>query len=251
MTPSTAATNAWISITSSTRVISVLTTDATLHGTTETFTVTSTLNNSSASTNSQYVFSVTLNNPCLMTAPASPADYTYKIDTPAYTWTVPAFNSNSLCTATTTLSVSPTRTWLTLNSSARTLTVSSTDLALAGTSVAFTLTATQNNASASTNSGYTFTIIFSNPCVLTATTSPSSYTYYIDNGAYSWTVPAFIPASGCTYTETLTLSPTPASLSTFGISISGRTITILNTNAAMHGTTQLFTLTSTLNDTNQ
>jgi hypothetical protein len=72
---------------------------------------------------------------------------------------------------------------------------------------------------------------------LTATTSPASKTYYIDNGAYSWTVPSFIPATGCTYTETLTLSPTPASLSTFGISISGRTITVLNTNAAMHGTT--------------
>jgi hypothetical protein len=142
MTPSTTETSAWISITSSTRIIRVLTTDATLHGTTQTFTVTSTLNNSSASTNSQYVFSITLNNPCLMTAPSSPALYTYKIDTAAYSWTVPVFNSNVLCTATTTLSVSPTRTWLTINSSARTLTVSTTDLSLAGTSVAFTLTAT-------------------------------------------------------------------------------------------------------------
>ena len=69
----------WINIDSTARTIKILTTDTSLRGVSETFTVTSTLNNSAASSNSDYTFTVTLENPCFLTAPPNPSPLAYAI----------------------------------------------------------------------------------------------------------------------------------------------------------------------------
>ena len=79
---------------------------------------------------------------------------------------------------------------------------------------------------------------------MTAPSAPSSYTYTIGSGPYSWTVGAWTQDTDCTYTETLTMSPTAS-----WISISGRTIKVVTTDTSLHGTSTTFTVTTTLDDT--
>lgn len=200
-------------------------------------------------------FTITLTDPCPMTAPSNPADYTYSIGASAYTWTVAAYipSSASGCTYTETLTLAKSNgdaapSWITISS--RTITVSTTDISLHGTSATFRVTSTLSNTAATTNTSYTFTITLNNPCVMTAPSNPAAYTYYIDNGAsvsartYSWTLAAYKP-SDCTYTETLSINPSPS-----WISISSRTISVTTTDIAFVGTTT-FTVTSTLSNTSQ
>ena len=119
-------------------------------------------------------------------------------------------------------------TWISISS--RTITVSTPTVSLHGTTATFRVTSTLNNYAATSNTSYTFTITLNNPCVLTAPSNPASYTYYVDNGAavgartYSWTVAAFKP-SECTYTETLSISPSNLSW----ITLSTRTISVMTT----------------------
>ena len=80
LSPTTAS--AWISMNTSTRIIQVSTSTYSLHDTSIAFTVTSTLSYSSAATSS-YTFTITLNNPCLLTPPTA-SDYTYNIGTGPY-----------------------------------------------------------------------------------------------------------------------------------------------------------------------
>ena len=86
--------------------------------------------------------------------------------------------------------------------------------------------------------------VCSDPTSLTAPSAPSSYTYTIGSGPYSWTVGAWTQDTDCTYTETLTMSPTAS-----WISISGRTIKVVTTDTSLHGTSTSFTVTTTLDDT--
>ena len=201
---------------------------------------------------------IVLSNPCTLTAPSNPAAYTYSIDTPAYTWTVAAYYSNSNCIATETLTLqksdgAATPSWGTAPSwisvSSRTITVYTTDTSLHGTSATLRVTSTLSNVAATSNTSYTFTITLNNPCVLTAPSNPASYTYYVDNGTtgaartYSWTVAAYKP-SECTYIETLSISPSNLSW----ITLSSRTISVMTTDISFVGTTT-FTVTSTLSNT--
>jgi hypothetical protein len=141
--------------------------------------VTSTLNNSAATSNTSYTFTITLNNPCVLTAPSNPAAYTYYVDNGAsvsartYSWTLAAYKPSS-CTYTETLSLSPSPSWISISS--RTISVTTTDISFVGTTT-FTVTSTLSNTSQSTNSDYQFVITLSNPCTLTAPANPAAYTY--------------------------------------------------------------------------
>ena len=136
--------------------------------------------------------------------------------------------------------------WIAL--SGRVITVNPTNASLHGNSATFRVTSTINNTSMTSNNSYTFTITLNNPCVLTAPSNPAAYTYYVDNGAsvsartYSWTLAAYKPTA-CTYTETLSINPSPS-----WISISSRTISVTTTDISLVGTTS-FTVTSTLSNT--
>ena len=145
----------WISISS--RTITVSTTTVSLSGTSETFRVTSTLNNAAGTTNTSYTFTITLNNPCVLTAPSNPASYTYYVDNGTTgaartnSWTVAAYKPSE-CTYIETLSISPSNlSWITLSS--RTISVMTTDISFVGTTT-FTVTSTLSNTSSSTNSSY-------------------------------------------------------------------------------------------------
>ena len=83
-------------------------------------------------------------------------------------------------------------------------------------------------------------------CAPSSFTNPSAsdLTYNINTGSSTFTIPAYTQNNGCTYTETLTISPNNISW----LSLSGRTVSITETNTASHGTSQQFTVTSTLND---
>ena len=66
-----------------------------LHGTSETVTVTSTLDDSVSTSDSGYTFTVTLNNPCTSTnlsAPSSPSPYTFDIGGSDHSWTIAAWS---------------------------------------------------------------------------------------------------------------------------------------------------------------
>ena len=195
---------------------------------------------------------IVLSNPCTLTAPSNPAAYTYEIGSTAYTWSLAAYNSNSNCLATETLTLaksdgSAVPSWISISS--RTITVSTTDTSFHATSATFRVTSTLSNVAATSNTSYTFTITLNNPCVLTAPSNPASYTYYVDNGTtgaartYSWTVAAYKP-SECTYIETLSISPSNLSW----ITLSSRTISVMTTDISFVGTTT-FTVTSTLSNT--
>lgn len=71
----------WVTLTG--RTIQISTTDTSLHGTVGTFTVTSAVDDSAGTSNSSYTFTITLNNPCLLTPPTA-SDYTYNIGTGPY-----------------------------------------------------------------------------------------------------------------------------------------------------------------------
>ena len=71
----------------------------------------------------------------------------------------------------------------------------------------------------------------SDPTTLTPPADPADYTYSIGGGPYQWTVPAWTQGTDCTFTETLTMTPTPS-----WISITGRVIKVLTTDVSLHNT---------------
>lgn len=103
----------WITLFESTRTVEVYTTNTDLHNTEETFTVTSILGNGSS--NNSYTFHITLKNPCILTAPPNPSAYTYYIDSLEYSWTLDEYFSDTNCEATETLTISPSREWISID----------------------------------------------------------------------------------------------------------------------------------------
>jgi hypothetical protein len=67
-----------------------------------------------------------------MTAPANPSLYVYTIGAEAHTWTLDAYNSNQLCSAKETLTISPKSDWIFINSD-REISVFTNDMSLGGT----------------------------------------------------------------------------------------------------------------------
>lgn len=68
----------WISI--SGRTVKVVTTDTSLHGTSTTFTVTSTLDDTDGTNNNGYSFTITLSNPCRTATLESPTVSNISVD---------------------------------------------------------------------------------------------------------------------------------------------------------------------------
>ena len=143
--------------------------------------MTSTLNNSAVSSDSSYTFKITLNNPCILTAPANPSTLDYAIGDGPESWQLASYISDTTnCKATETLTMSPSANWISIDSLTRTITVLTTDTSLSETSKTFTVTSTLNNSGVSSNSDYTFTIKLSNVvnvCKLTTPATPSTLTY--------------------------------------------------------------------------
>jgi len=156
--------------------------------------VTSTLNDSTSKTQGGYVITVNLINPCATyTAPSSPADYTYKIGTGPYKWTIPAWTKGDSvgCTYSETLTMSPSNNaWATL--SGRDVTIVTGDKTLdSATAVTFTITSTlTSDPFGGSNNSYTFKITLSDPCKTATLKTP--------------TVPNFSVADGATATQDFT-----------------------------------------------
>lgn len=87
--------------------------------------------------------------------------------------------------------------------------------------------------------------VCTDPTTLTAPTAPSTYTYTIGGGPYSWTVPAYTQGVDCAYTETLTMTP---SASWISIVSATRVIKVTSTDTSLHNTSTTFTVVSTIND---
>ena len=90
-------------------------------------------------------------------------------------------------------------------------------------------------------------------CTVSTFTAPSSQgtvTHKIGTSASTFTIPAWVQKDSgnvdCSYTETLTFSPALADHAY--VSVSGRVITIDSSSSSDLNTSQLFTVTSTLND---
>ena len=71
-------TASWISITG--RTIKVVTTDTSLHGTSTTFTVTTTLDDTAGTNDNSYTFTITLDNPCRTATLNSPTLSNISVD---------------------------------------------------------------------------------------------------------------------------------------------------------------------------
>ena len=182
----------WISV--SGRTVSINSSVASLHGTSQAFTVTTTLNDDDSTANSQYVFTIVLDDPCnSYVAPTDPASYTYTLGASAYTWDIPAWTQGGSCSSTETLTFSPalsTLAWISV--SGRTVSISSSVASLHGTSTDFTVTSTLNDGLTTNDNGYTFTIVLDDPCnSYVAPSDPASYTYTLGASAYTWTIPAW------------------------------------------------------------
>ena len=190
------STLAWISELS--RTVTISTSDLSLHGTSTTFTVTSTVDDSNNTNNNGYTFEIVLNNPCILTAlnpPSSPSLYTFNIGDSDYSWTIPAWTQNPVCSYTETLTFSPLLSGISwISELSRSITISASDISLHNTSQTFTVTSTTNDNASSSNSGYTFQIKLINPCTTTTLTppaSPSSYSFDIGGSDYSFNIAAW------------------------------------------------------------
>ena len=237
----TAVFTGWFS--KSGRAITVNTSTANLAGTTVVVTVTSTLNDDTSSTNTDYTFTITFA-ACTASTITPPSVYTatYYLGTAAHSWTIPAYTvamPDAACaTPTETLTFNPTDSntaWYSV--STRTITVTSSDVSLVG-NAAITVTSTLNDVDSSSNNAYTFTITFVQ-CTASTFTAPSvyTYTYYLGTAAHSWTIPAYTivkaDAACATPTETLTFNPTDANTAWY--SVSSRAITVTSSDASLVG----------------
>lgn len=141
--------------------------------------------------------------------------------------------------------MSPSASWISIDSSSRVVTVSETDTSNAsGSATTFTVTSTLNDGSSTNDNGYSFAIRLDNPCAGMTAPSVSDVTYQLGNGAETWTIADWTKDAACTWTETLTISPSNIAW----MSLSSRTISISETNTSLHGNSQAFTVTSTLDD---
>ena len=105
------------------------------------------------------------------------------------------------------------------------------------------MTSTLGDASSTNDNGYSFTINFANPCdPFTAPSNPAAYTYKIGTGPYSFTIPAYTKNAACTYSESLSISPSTHSW----LTLSGRTVQVLTGDKSLDATDVTFTVTSTL-----
>ena len=213
------------------RVISISSSSSSDLNVSQLFTVTSTLNDNAATNDNGYTFTVAFSNPCSSyTAPSSPADRNYNIGTGAVTFDVGAWTKgDSDCSYSDTLAVSPSHASTSI--STRTVTINSADTSLANTSKTFTVTSTlTNDPFNGSDNGYTFKVNFKNPCAsYTAPSSPSTRTYKIGTGSDTFTIAAWVKGdAACTYSETLSFTPSHAS-----ISLSGRTVTISSSDTSL------------------
>ena len=101
-----------------------------------------------------------MNNPCpstTLTAPTSPAPYTFDIGGTDYNWTIGTWTQEPGCSFTETLTFSPdlaSYPWISV--STRTVTISTSDTSLHGISITFTVTSTLDDSDATNNNGYSF-----------------------------------------------------------------------------------------------
>ena len=130
-----------------------------------------------------YTFTISYVNPCLSyTAPSNAADYTYLIGTGPYTFAIPAWTKGNDCTYSETVAFTPSHAAVSL--STRTVRVISGDKALDGTSQTFTVTSTlTSDPFSGSNNGYTFKIIFADPCKSATLRTPTVSNFAVDDGA--------------------------------------------------------------------
>ena len=122
-------------------------------------------------------------NPTTLSAPSAPSSYTYSIGQGPYSWTVPAWTQSSGCSYTETLTMTPSASWISIDSSSRVIKVLTTDVSLHGTSTTFTVTSTVNDNSNTNNNGYSFTVALTNPCKTATLNSPSLSNMSVDDGS--------------------------------------------------------------------
>jgi hypothetical protein len=123
-------------------------------------------------------------NPCATyTPPSSPSDYTYLIGTGPYSFTVPAWTKgDSDCSYSETIAFTPSHAAVALTT--RTVKVVSGDKTLDGTNQTFTVTSTlTSDPFSGTNNGYTFKIIFTDPCKAATLRTPSVSNFAVDDGS--------------------------------------------------------------------
>ena len=123
-------------------------------------------------------------NPCLSyTAPNDASDYTYLIGTGPYTFTVPAWTKgDNACSYSETIAFTPNHAAVSLNS--RTVKVVTGDKSLDGTSQTFTVTSTlTSDPFSGSDNGYTFKIIFTDPCKSATLRTPTVSNFAVDDGA--------------------------------------------------------------------
>ena len=85
------------------------------------------------------------------------------------------------------------------------------------------------------------------PTTLTAPESPANYFYNIGSGDYEWQIPFWIQGFGCTFIETLTISPSSLP-SWINFNPNSRIVTVSTTDTSLHGTVETFIVTATVND---
>ena len=194
---------AWISI--SGRVITVTSTDTALHNTSTSFTVTSTIDDTSSTNNNSYTFTITLSNPCKTATLNTPSVSTITVkdgysNTGTFTDVADSYYTDygdaSFCgtrTFTLTDSGGSSVSWLSVAlTSGTTYTITaaptSTNTELQATHT-ITLTVASSTYSSDISSvSTTFSVVVADPCsdptTLTAPSNPSAYTYIIGTGNY-------------------------------------------------------------------